>query len=69
MVEMNFLTYHPSRRTQWTTHNHWPSKAVAYWENGANYYKNTPMRIYTIGENMESMTLIPQDKWKDYEDV
>lgn len=64
---MNFLTYHPMRSTRWENHNHWPAKSVAYWKNST--YWRVPLKIYTIGENMESMTLIPEDKWKDYEDV
>lgn len=66
---MNFLTYHPGRRTQWTTHAHWPVKAIAYWENSANYHKSTPLRIYTLSNGFEDISFIPQNEWKDYEDA
>lgn len=64
---MNFLTYHSMRNRRWENHEHWPAKSIKYWAEST--YKNVPLKIYTIGENMESMTLIPEDKWKDYEDA
>lgn len=62
---MRYLSYHPTRRKQWTEHKGFPFNSIKYMVDNPYYLNLDALRIFEINEDRTGLRFIPREEWPD----